>query len=104
MSPGLRRVARLAIAAVVAAAITTRADGLRSRLDVAGFDRSVTPQDNLYGHVNGGWLARTAMPGDRVSYGAFTEIADRTEADPRAIIEDLVGGPQTQGHAAAPDA
>jgi len=100
MSPGLRRVARLAIAAVVAAAITTRADGLRSGLDVAGFDRSVTPQDNLYGHVNGGWLARTAMPGDRVSYGAFTEIADRTEADLRAIIEDLVARPRTRGSAA----
>ena len=101
MSSGLRALARLVIVAAAAAAITSYADGLKSGLDVAGFDRSVTPQDNLYRHVNGGWLARTAMPGDRVSYGAFTEISDRTEADLRTIIEELVARPhRTRGSTA----
>src|SRR5678815_5131571 len=101
MSRGLRALTRLVIVAAAAAAITSYADGLRSGLDVAGFDRTVTPQDNLYRHVNGGWLARTAMPGDRVSYGAFTEISDRTEADLRAIIEELVARPhRTRGSTA----
>lgn len=100
MSPA-RGVARLVIVAAAAAAITSYADGLKSGLDVAGFDRSVTPQDNLYRHVNRGWLSRTAMPGDRVSYGAFTEISDRTEADLRAIIEELVARPhRTRGSTA----
>jgi predicted metalloendopeptidase len=101
MSPGVRGLARVIVAIAVTAAVAPRADGLRSGLDVAGFDRSVTPQDNLYRYVNGGWLRRTAMPGDRVSYGAFSEIADRTEADLRVIIEELVARPNRPRGSAA---
>src|SRR5436189_1243572 len=70
-----------------------RAQSPRAGIDVAGFDRSVTPQDDLYRHVNGGWLSRVAMPGDRVSYGAFSEIADRTDLDLRTIIEEVSARP-----------
>ena len=79
--------AAVAVGACVVA--MPRAQSLKSGLDVAGFDRSVLPQDDLYRYVNGGWLARTAIPGDRVSHGAFTEIADKTEQDLRAIIEEV---------------
>jgi len=65
----------------------------RSGLDPSGFDRSVSPRDDLYRYVNGGWLMRTAMPPDRVSYGAFVELSDRTERDLRAIVEDLAAKP-----------
>ena len=70
-----------------------QAQSPRSGLDVAGFDRSVLPQDDLYRYVNGGWLARVGMPGDRVSYGAFAEIAEKTERDLRAIIEEVAARP-----------
>jgi putative endopeptidase len=69
--------------------VMPHAQSLKSGLDVAGFDRTVQPQDDLYRYVNGGWLSRVAMPGDRVSYGAFTEISDRTELDVRHIIEEI---------------
>jgi putative endopeptidase len=65
----------------------------RSGLDAAAFDRAIRPQDDLYRYVNGGWLKATAIPGDRVSYGAFAEIADKTEADLRALIEDIASRP-----------
>jgi predicted metalloendopeptidase len=78
-----------------------QAQPLRSGLDVAGFDRSVLPQDDLYRYVNGGWLTRVAMPGDRVSYGAFAEISDRTELDLRAIIEDVSARPNRPRGSAA---
>lgn len=84
----------VAIAAIVVA--LPHAQTLKSGLDVAGFDRSVAPQDDLYRYVNGGWLARVAMPADRVSYGAFAEIADRTELDLRAIVEALAARPGRQ--------
>jgi putative endopeptidase len=58
-----------------------------SGLDLANFDPTVRPQDDLYRAVNGGWLARTSMPPDRVTYGTFLELADKTESDLRAIIE-----------------
>src|SRR5258705_7022019 len=88
------RLMRLRIASGVAArgvlvGVMPHAQSLRSGLDVAGFDRTVQPQDDLYRYVNGGWLSRVVMPGDRVSYGAFTEISDRTELDLRHIIEEV---------------
>ena len=70
-----------------------RAQSPRSGLDVAGFDRSVLPQDDLYRYVNGGWLSRVVMPADRVSYGAFAELSDQTELDLRKIIEEVSARP-----------
>lgn len=88
----IRRVVRGLLAGAGVALLADAGPGAqapRSGLDVAGFDRTVLPQDDLYRYVNGGWLSRVAMPGDRVSYGAFAEIADRTELDLRQIIETV---------------
>lgn len=85
----------------VLADVVPQAQSPRSGLDVAGFDRTVLPQDDLYRYVNGGWLSRVAMPGDRVSYGAFAEIADRTERDLRAIIEEIATRPNRPRGSAA---
>ena len=53
-------------------------------------DLSVRPQDDLFGHVNGTWLAESEIPADRSSWGPFVELADRAEVQVRAIIDDLV--------------
>ena len=34
-----------------------------------GMDPDVRPQDDLFGHVNGRWLADTDIPSDRSSWG-----------------------------------
>src|SRR2546423_5747578 len=52
----------------------------------------VRPQDDLYLAVNGEWLARTEIPKDRSSYGAFAELSDKTEADLHAIVERTRAG------------
>jgi putative endopeptidase len=54
----------------------------------AGMDQSVRPQDDLFGHVNGTWLAETEIPSDRSTYGAFALIAEEAEKQVRAIIEE----------------
>jgi putative endopeptidase len=92
------RAMRLRLAAVLLACAIVQggaplAQSPRSGLDVAAFDRSVHPQDDLFSHVNGGWLKRTAIPGDRVSYSAFSEISDKTERDLHAIIEEILARP-----------
>jgi len=84
--------AAAAIAAVVDGPVP-RAETLRSGFDVNDFDRRVAPQDDLYRHVNGGWLDRTSMPTDRVTYGAFAELSDKTERDLREIIEEISARP-----------
>jgi len=90
-----------AVALAIVLVAMPRAQSPRAGIDVAGFDRSVTPQDDLYRHVNGGWLSRVAMPGDRVSYGAFSEIADRTDLDLRTIIEEVSARPNRPRGSAA---
>jgi putative endopeptidase len=67
------------------AAVLTSGQSPTSGLDLANFDATVRPQDDLFRAVNGGWLARTALPPDRVTYGTFLELADKTEADLRSL-------------------
>lgn len=67
--------------------------GLRSGLDMTTFDKRVRPQDDLFRHVNGGWLAATEIPADRPIAGTFVQLADKAEADLYAIIERLAGDP-----------
>jgi len=64
-----------------------------SGLDLSTFDTAVRPQDDLFTHVNGRWTSRAPMPPDRVIHGVFTELADRTDLDLRALIEEQAGRP-----------
>lgn len=59
-----------------------------SGIDPAELDASIRPQDDLFGHVNARWIAATPMPPDRVSYGTFQQLAEKTEADLRTVIEE----------------
>ncbi|HEX2341200.1 MAG TPA: M13 family metallopeptidase [Vicinamibacterales bacterium] len=58
-----------------------------SGLDITALDRTTRPQDDLYQFANGNWLARTAIPSDRVAYSAFIELADKAESDIRILVE-----------------
>jgi putative endopeptidase len=55
----------------------------------AGMDLDVRPQDDLFGYVNGTWLATEEIPSDRSSWGPFVQLADRAEAQVRDIITEL---------------
>ena len=46
-------------------------------------------QDDLFGHVNGGWLADATIPDDKPSAGAFDELRDGAEEAVRDIITGL---------------
>jgi len=61
-------------------------------IDTTAFDRAVRPQDDFYAWANGQWLERTRIPDDRTSIGTFAELAQRSEAALRKIIEDAVEG------------
>ena len=70
---------------------------LTSGLDVGSFDTAVRPQDDLFRHVNGGWLARTEIPADKASVGGFTDAYDRTQEQLRAIVEAAAASPGAPG-------
>ena len=52
----------------------------------SGMDPDIRPQDDLFRHMNGRWLDTTEIPADRSAWGAFTMLADESEARVRAII------------------
>jgi predicted metalloendopeptidase len=58
----------------------------KSGLDLAGFDRSVRPQDDLYRFAGGKWLADTEIPPDRSNYGAFIILDDKAQEEVRNLI------------------
>lgn len=58
-------------------------------IDFSHVDRSVRPQDDLFRHVNGTWLATTAIDPDKSSAGGFMDLRDQAEADVLALIEGL---------------
>jgi predicted metalloendopeptidase len=62
-----------------------------SGLDPALIGPTVHPQDDLFRAANGRWLARTVPP-DRVTYGTFTELSDKTERGLRLIVETVAAG------------
>jgi predicted metalloendopeptidase len=80
--------AALAVVVVVGLAAQTP---LKSGLDPATFDKAVRPQDDLFRHVNGGWLTKTEIPSDRPVYGTFIQLDEKAEANLYALIEELAG-------------
>ncbi len=74
---------------VVLAAAAATGQPPTSGIDLSLLDATVRPQDDLFRAANGKWLERTVMPADRVMHGTFTELADKTESDLRAIIEGV---------------
>ncbi len=64
-----------------------------------GMDTDIRPQDDLFGHVNGRWLAGTEIPSDRSSWGPFVQLADVCEQQVRDIITELADGDVDTGSA-----
>ncbi|MGR2752456.1 M13 family metallopeptidase [Agromyces arachidis] len=54
-------------------------------------DPAVRPQDDLFRHVNGKWMARTEIPADKARYGSFLVLYEEAERAVRAIIEEAQG-------------
>lgn len=74
----------------VQAQVRTQPSGSISGLDVPHFERTTSPADDLYRHVNGYWLDNTPIPPDRARYSGFDEVQDATQLQLRALVEDLL--------------
>ena len=61
---------------------------IASGLIIDDLDPAVRPQDDLYRHVNGKWIARTEIPADKARYGSFYVLAEEAEKAVRDIITE----------------
>lgn len=62
---------------------------MKPALDIASFDPDTRPQDDLFRHVNGRWLASEPIPADKPIIGAFRDLADGAEEAVRDIITTM---------------
>jgi putative endopeptidase len=63
-------------------------EAIRSGIDLSYVDADARPQDDLFGHVNGRWLADYDIPADRATDGAFRYLFDRAEEQVRDLITE----------------
>ena len=62
-------------------------------------DLSVKPGDDFFMYAGGTWYNNFEMPSDKTRYGAFSKLADRSEEQVKAIIDELAGGTNLTGEA-----
>ena len=66
---------------------------LASGISFDDLDPGIRPQDDLFRHVNGRWLAQTQIPADRARYGTFERLAEEAEKAVRKIVEEAESAP-----------
>jgi putative endopeptidase len=59
--------------------------------DDSGLNPAVRPGEDFFDHVNGAWVARTAIPADKSRFGMFDGLTDKTQEQVRAIVTELAG-------------
>ncbi|MGH3724837.1 MAG: M13 family metallopeptidase [Mycobacterium sp.] len=69
----------------------------KSGIDLSYRDESIRPQDDLFGHLNGRWLAEYVIPADRAVDGAFRTLFDRAEEQVREIITEAANSGAPEG-------
>jgi endothelin-converting enzyme len=69
------------------AAVTEAKAPLNSGIELANMDKSVRAQDDFYYHVNGEWLEKTDIPGDKSNYGSFTQLYDDSQKAMKEVLE-----------------
>jgi putative endopeptidase len=91
-TPG-NAVAPAAATAATAAAQPTTAPTKPVRgtfgIDLDGRDAAVKPGDDFFRYAGGTWMATQQLPSDRVRWGSFDALGAKSEADVRAILDEL---------------
>jgi len=67
---------------------------LPSGIPIDELDPGIRPQDDLYRHVNGRWLARTEIPADRSRESAFRILMGEAEDAVHEIVAAAVSAPE----------
>ncbi|MEP6982408.1 MAG: M13 family metallopeptidase [Sphingomicrobium sp.] len=60
--------------------------------DATAVDRSTRPGDDFFQYVNGAYLARTQIPGDRPIASRRLEMTDRTDQQLKTLLEEAANG------------
>ncbi|MBH0018899.1 M13 family metallopeptidase [Pseudoalteromonas sp. SWXJ133] len=74
---------------VATAAVTEKAELGSFGVDLTARNEAVKPGDDFFMYASGTWYNNYVMPADKTRYGAFSGLAERSEGDVKAIIEEI---------------
>jgi len=74
---------------IVTAAVTKKAELGSFGVDLTARNEAVKPGDDFFTYASGTWYDNYVMPADKTRYGAFSGLAERSEDDVKAIIEEI---------------
>ena len=74
---------------VATAAVTEKAELGSFGVDLTARNEAVKPGDDFFMYASGTWYNNYEMPADKTRYGAFSGLAERSEDDVKAIIEEI---------------
>jgi endothelin-converting enzyme/putative endopeptidase len=66
-------------------------------VDLSNRDEAVKPGDDFFRYASGKWLATFTLPEDKARYGAFDELAVKSENDVKTIIDGFAASPPAPG-------
>ena len=56
-------------------------------VNLSYIDTTLSPGEDFFKYVNGGWLKQTEIPGDQGTWGSFNELAENTRKDVLAVLQ-----------------
>ncbi|MBH0080722.1 M13 family metallopeptidase [Pseudoalteromonas sp. NZS11] len=74
---------------VATAAVAEKAELGSFGVDLTARNEAVKPGDDFFMYASGTWYDNYVMPADKTRYGAFSGLAERSEDDVKAIIEEI---------------
>ncbi|WP_024603232.1 M13 family metallopeptidase, partial [Pseudoalteromonas sp. TB25] len=74
---------------VTTAKVTEKAELGSFGVDLTARNEAVKPGDDFFMYASGTWYNNYEMPADKTRYGAFSGLAERSEGDVKAIIEEI---------------
>ena len=65
--------------------------------DPATLDPAVKPGDDFFAYANGKWVRENPMPAEFTRYGAFDLLGEKSTADVKRLVDDLVAANPAPG-------
>lgn len=66
-------------------------------VDLTARNEAVKPGDDFFMYASGTWYDNFEMPADKTRYGAFSELADKSEEQVKQIIDELASAKNLTG-------
>lgn len=87
----------LILAVVAVASAASFAQQPHQAINVNFMDKTIRPQDDFYGYVNGNWMKTVEIPSDKARWGSFDELRENTDVATLEILKAALEQPHAKG-------